>query len=111
MQSCCFLSNLPEVGGSSTSRCVADEPLALRCAINSSLCALDLAEDSMICHPTWVKHFNSTYKKFSLILLRYSVMPVFGKIDDLLVLQDGSVFFYVQVYATLHFDEHYHGLL
>ena len=72
-----------------------------------------ISDDALICHPTWIKYFNSTYKVNCVLLLTYvnNDLPVFGKIVDLIVLPDNSVFFYVNVLTTCHFDQHYHAFV
>ena len=54
-----------------------------------------ISDDALICHPTWMKYFNSTYKVNCVLLLTYvnNDLPVFGKIVDLIVLPDNSLFF------------------
>lgn len=109
VQSCTFLSKSSEIGGCSASVRVADEPIALKQLINNAL--PDFPEDSLVCHPAWIKHCNCTYKKFSFIVARLCVLPAFGKVVDLLVLQDGCVLLNIQIYDTVHFHEHYHAFV
>ncbi len=65
--------------------------------------SLSVSDDALICHPSWVQHFNSTFKKFC-VVVAYIQQPTFGKVQDLMVLPDGEVVFYVTMYKTLHFD-------
>lgn len=44
-----------------------------------------------------------------MIVVNTSHYPLFGKIKDILVLPDNSVFFYVINLITKHFDKHYHA--
>ena len=47
------------------------------------------------------------------MLLRYinNDLPTFGKVVDLIVLPDNSVYFYVNILTTCHFDQHYHAFV
>lgn len=101
-----FLTTTPEVGGYSYTMHMHDEAVDIRQELNSLV-----SDDVLICHPSWVQHFNSTFKKFCVIVVSYGVFPTFGKVQDLMVLPGGEVVFYVTLYETLYFDDHYHAFV
>ena len=103
LQSSVFLSFKPEIGGRSRQVHVSDESADIKQHI-ASLC-----NDATICHPGWVKYYNSTFKKYCVVLVSYDDFPVFGKVLDIMVLPESQVALHLKLYTTLHFDDHYHG--
>ena len=62
---------------------------------------------SEILHPDWVKNQSSLYRKGVFILLKYDDMsPEFGKIIDILYLND-TVIFSLKVFISVVFVSHY----
>ena len=74
---------------------------------------MDISDDALVCHPTWIKYFNCTYKVKCVLLLTCTrnELPMFGKVIDILVLPDNSVHFYVKSLITEYFDDHYHAFV
>ena len=65
--------------------------------------------DSMVEHPMWVKIHTSHYRKGVYLLLRYDPMsPEFGKVLDIVVVND-TVIFSLQVFSSEFFDTHFHA--
>ena len=85
----------------------AEESIAIKHLVSAK--GMEMSEEGVVCHPSWVQYFNSTYKKYCIIVTSMSNKPVFGKVQDILVLPDSSVFFLVNILTTEHFDSHYHA--
>lgn len=66
---------------------------------------------STICWPAWVKVDGIVYKISNayLVLDTDGLDPVFGRLDDILVINSSVVAFSVAKCKTLYFDEHYHS--
>ena len=109
LQASRYLSEMPEVGGKATILSFGEESVAIKHLLNSSA----ISNDALICHPTWIKYFNCTYKINCVLLLTYTrnELPVFGKVVDILVLPDNTVHFHTKTLITEHFDEHYHAFV
>ena len=109
MQASRYLSDIPEVGGQSNVLSFGEESVAIKHLLNLS--ANTISNDALICHPTWIKYFNCTYKVNCILVLSctHSELPIFGKVLDILVLPDNSVYFYTKMLITEYFDDHYHA--
>ena len=109
LQASRYLSEVPEVGEKSTVLSLREESLAIKHLLNSSA----ISDDALICHPTWIKYFNGTYKANSVLMLTctHNEVPTFGKVIDILVLPDNTVHFYIKILITEYFDEHYHAFV
>ena len=59
----------------------------------------------MISRPTWAKRNGSLIKQGEIIGLH----PIFGKVEELLVILDMLVL--VHVVKTQYFDDHYHAFV
>ena len=92
LQASRYLSEVPEVGGQSKVLSFGEESVSIKHLLNSSA----ISNDALICHPTWIKYFNSTYKVNCVLLLTYArnELPTFGKVIDILVLPDNTAFLY-----------------
>ena len=106
LQSALYLNEKLKVGGTSTNVPYAEESIAIKHLVSAK--GMEMSEEGVVCHPSWVQYFNSTYKKYCIIVTSMSNKPVFGKVQDILVLPDSSVFFLVNILTTEHFDSHYH---
>ena len=109
LQASVYLSEVPEVGGQSTMLSFREESVAIKHLLDS----IDISDDALICHPTWIKYFNCMYKVNCVLLLTctHKELPVFGKVIDILVLPDSTVHFYVKSLVTEYFDDHYHAFV
>lgn len=104
LQSALYLSEKLEVGGVSKHVSFA---VAIKHLISGK--QIEISEEGVISHPSWIRYFNSTYKKNCVIVTNMLDKPVFGKVKDILVLPDSSVMFHVNILTTEHFDSHYHA--
>ena len=70
-----------------------------------------LSQESTICRPAWVKVDGIVYKANNayLVLGTDGLDPIFGRLDDILVINNSVVAFSVAKCKTLYFDEHYHA--
>ena len=70
-----------------------------------------LSDDSVTCHPNWVKLQSSRFTKGLYILVKYdTVMPVFGKIVDLVTIEN-TLFVCVLQYCGEIFCSHYNAFI
>ena len=66
---------------------------------------------SSIDHPKWVKMHSYTYSKNVFLLLDYDpICPKFGKITDIVVVND-TVLFSLNVHTVDFYDSHYHAFV
>ena len=70
-----------------------------------------LSQENTICRPAWVKVDGILYKANNayLVVDTDGLDPVFGRLDDILIISSGVVVFNVAKCKTLYFDEHYHA--
>ena len=70
-----------------------------------------LSEESTICRPAWIKIDGIIYKanNASLVVDTDGLDPVFGRLDDILVISSSVVVFNVAKCRTLYFDERYYA--
>ena len=70
-----------------------------------------LSLDATVFRPTWVKTDGITYKLNNTYLVVDSdgLDPIFGRLDDLLVVGGNMVIFVIMLCKVLYFDSHYHA--
>ena len=91
LQSSLYLTDDLVIGGLCKSVSAAAEPVYI--SQNLTERGISLSSDALISHPSWVKYLNSTIKVNGVIVVNFSHYPLFGKIKDIIVLPDNSVFF------------------
>ena len=109
LQGSFYLTEEPLVGGHCRSVRCAEEPMCVSHLLAQQ--GIEISSDASICHPSWVKYFNSTYKINCVVVIRTLHLPVFGKLKNILVLPDNTVLFYVTHLDTKYFDKHYHAFV
>ncbi len=59
----------------------------------------------------WINVYGTLYKKpCALIVGTQNDLPLFGELQNLLTV-NGKVYFHVQLFKTIHFNDHYHAYL
>lgn len=92
---------------SSTLACEDDY---IQCELKRAIPTLN--DDSVVCHPDWVKLQGSRFVKGLYILIKFNtVNPVFGKIVDLVTLNQDTLFISVLEYVGKAFCPHYKAFL
>ena len=71
----------------------------------------DLSVEATIFHTKWVRRFGTIYKNNNAyaIIKSDGLDPVFGYVEDLIVLEGMSIVFVVSLCNVLFFDDHYHS--
>ena len=69
-----------------------------------------LSLDATVFRPTWVKTDGITYKLNAYLVVDSDGLdPIFGRLDDLLVVGGNMVIFVIMLCKVLYFDSHYHA--
>ena len=63
----------------------------------------------ILCRVSWVKSGGTVYKPGSFVVLESTLLPVFGKIKDIVVHGVDNCLFVVQMYATECFLHPFHS--
>ena len=58
---------------------------------------------------TWTDYNGIRYKTGGFVVIENSLMPLFGKITDIIVINTEECFFIVSVFITETFISHYHA--
>ena len=102
-----LLDNPIECSPGQTVTELISEPLSVKA--NIQLLFPNISEHVMVSRPVWVKCSGSLVKKGAyLITGSDGLHPIFGKVEELLVLSDALVLL-VHLVKTLYFDDHYHA--
>ena len=108
LQSIRFLADDSKVGGKTAIRCLVEEDESLRHSLKNYT---HLKQDTKISHPTWVKRLGIVYRKTGTVLVSTETgTPTVGKIQDLVVLEDG-IYLLLPMFETKAFDTHYHAFV
>ena len=70
-----------------------------------------ISEESQVSHPSWVKKDGVTYKNNNAyVVVQYDGLdPLYGYIDDLVVIAGDLLLFNVRMCTTQYFDDHFHS--
>ena len=88
----------------------------LACEDNYIQCELkrvipSLSAESIVCHPNWVTLQSSHFCKGLYVLVKYDTMrPVFGKIIDLVTVEDTLILCVTEYYGSF-FSSHYNAFI
>ena len=102
-----FFNTRTELGGVCHSKAVEEELESFQTLISSH--PQYTTGNLAIRHPRRVTYCHSEFRISCFVMLSRQTDPVFGKVMDILVLPDNTVYFYVLVYITDYFDSHYHA--
>ena len=70
----------------------------------------ELCDSSTVFRPRWVCKQSTTYKADAFVIVQSDGLdPIFGQINEILVIGGDSVIFGVSVCKVLYFDDHYHA--
>jgi len=70
-----------------------------------------LSQEATVFHPTWIHVEGKLYKcnNAFLIVGTDGLDPLFGQLDDVIVVGRSSIVYSLSLCKTLHFQEHYHS--
>lgn len=103
----CFDTKI-ELGGICRSKPIENEPESFQAFVFSQL-SYSATDGLVIRHPQRVTYCHSEFRISCFVMLSMETEPVFGKVMDMLVMPDNTMYFYVLVYVTNYFDSHYHS--
>ena len=58
---------------------------------------------------TWAEINGTLYKPGAFVVVQSDLMPQFGKIEDIVIIDTDNSFFVVSIYKTNVFNSHYHA--
>lgn len=88
--------------------CVQGETSCIRDALKELFPQLN--EQTSVFRPKWICKLSTMYKEKSFIIIGSDGLdPVFGRIEDILVIAGDYVLFVVVVFNVLYFESHYHA--
>lgn len=87
---------------------VRDEPEEIKDCIEKT--CLHVNEATPVYRPAWVCRQSTIYKEKAFVIIKSDGLdPIFGRIDDVLVIDVDYVMFVLSVVNILHFDDHFHA--
>ena len=64
---------------------------------------------SQSCRCSWVKINGTVYKPDNIVAVYNNLMPVFGRIIDIIVVSITDCYFVCEIFTTVTFNTHYHA--
>ena len=102
-----LLSNCIDCGPGEGPRLVCDELPDIREGLSK---LLEISPHSTVFHPRWVRKDGILYKDNAILITGSDGLdPIFGRLDELLVVGGDIIIFVVNPCITLCFDDHYHA--